>query len=255
MNQYASSAIDRYLKNLKQALGAASKAAKEDALGDAAEFLSNELSSLDVEQRASAEAEPLLTSEQQFYDYFIESYGSPLQVASEYLPLSEAATGTSREATARKYLSIAMVVLLVSTGAFFVARIESPLRRSPSVPVVLEAGKLPPKISPFTRIEFQGDKVLVEFKGSTYEWLGIDDIPVSNVTASSKQQFRGLWRKRITEDLVEVLWGMGHYPARTVKLHLYDTQKNIETNVAAAPMTRANRQSMYGNYVVHAVSP
>ena len=83
---------------------------------------------------------------------------------------------------------------------------------------------------------------------------GIDDIPVTRITSFSQNQFRDFWRKRITEDLVEVLWGMGHYPEKTVKLQLYDTQENTETTIAAAPMTRANRQSMYGNYPVSVVS-
>jgi hypothetical protein len=48
---------------------------------------------------------------------------------------------------------------------------------------------------------------------------------------------------------------MGHYPGKTVKLRLHDTQENEETTIAAAPMTHANRQAMYGNYIVSVVSP
>ena len=136
----------------------------------------------------------------------------------------------------------------VTAGAFFFDRFQSTPGLSPFAGL-----QEPPKISPFTQVDFEGDKIFVEFNNRSYEWLGIDGIPVSKVTASSKKQFRVFWRKRITEDLVEVLWGMGHYPGKTVKLHLYDAQENTETTIAAAPMTRANRQSVYGNYPVSVV--
>ncbi len=228
MNQHAKNAMDRYLKDLKRALSAAPKAAKEDALGDAAEFLGNEISSPDAKQ--------LATSEQQTYDHFIESYGSPSQVASEYLQALDTTAHKTNVTNLWKYLAMAVMVLIVTAGAFFVEWFQTP-----------------PKLSPFTQVDFEGDKILVEFNDTTYEWFGIDGIPVSKVTASSKKQFRDFWRKRITEDLVEVLWGMGHYPGKTVKLHLHDTQENTETTIAAAPMTRANRQSVYGNYPVSVV--
>jgi hypothetical protein len=230
MNQSAKHAMDRYLKDLKQALYAAPKATREDALRDATEFLSNEI--------ASSDAEQLATSEQQVYDHFTESYGLPGQVAMEYLQAQSIRLQAERSSNLWKYLAVALTTVLVAAGAFF-----------------FETHRTPPKVSPFTQVDFQGDKVLVEFNGTTYEWLGIDDIPVSKVIASSKKQFRDLWRKRITEDLVEVLWGMGHYPGNTVKLQLQDIQDNAETTVAAAPMTRANRQSMYGQYPIYVASP
>ena len=228
MNQPAKNAMNRYLKDLRQALNAAPKIAKEAALRDATEFLSNEIS--------SPSAEHLATSEQRTYDHFIESYGSPSQVAAEYLQALET---TSHKTNVPKYwisLAMAVIVLMGIAGA-----------------VCFERFQLPPKLSPFTQVDFESDKILVEFNDTNYEWLGIDGIPVSKVTASSKKQFRDFWRKRIAEDLVEVLWGMGHYPGKTVKLHLYDTQENTETTIAAAPMTRANRQSVYGNYPVSVV--
>jgi len=235
MNQPARNALNRYLADFDQELSSAPRAAKRDALSDAAEFLSNEISSPD--------AEHLVTSEQQTYDHFVESYGSPLQVAAEYLQASDSTSHTMSLPKRWKYLSIlntALLIGLVTAGVFLMDRSDPwPTRSS-----------LPPKVSPFTQVDFEGDKILVEIDGTTYEWLGIDGIPVSKVTAASKRLYRVLWRKRIVEDLVEVLWGMGHKPGETVKLQLRDLQQNTETTVAAAPMTRANRRSMYGEYPV-----
>ncbi len=238
MNESAKNALERYLKDLKQALHAAPKVAKEDAVRDATEFLSNEISSPD--------AAHLATSEQQTYDHFIGCYGSPSQVASEYLQAWDTTAHKTNVTNLWKYLAMAVIVMMVTVGAVRFARLHTP---------PISRLQTPPKLSPFTQVDFEGDKIFVEFNNISYEWIGIDDIPVSKVTASSKKQFRDLWRKRITEDLVEVLWGMGHYPGKTVKLHLHDTQENTETTIAAAPMTRANRQSMYGNYLVYVVSP
>jgi hypothetical protein len=240
MNQSAESAINRYLADLKQVLSAAPKAARADALRDAAEFLSNEISSPD--------AMHLEASEQQAYDHFIESYGSPSQVATAYLQSQATTPRTECLPDAWKYLAVALTIVLVAAGAYYFGTYETP-------PDFYKRYQTPPKVSPFTKVDFQGDKILVEFNSTTYEWLGIDGIPVSKVSASSKKQFRDLWQKRITEDLVEVLWGMGHYPGKTVKLQLLDTRENAETTIAAAPMTRANRQAMYGNYIVSVVSP
>jgi len=229
MNQHAENAMDRYLKDLKQALNAAPKAAKEDALRDAEEFLSNELS--------SPAAEHLAMSEQQTYDHFIECYGSPRQIAAEYLQALETTSHKMNVPKHWKSLAVAamaVIVLMGTVGTVCFEKFRAPLRLSPFT-----------KASPFTQVDFEGDKIFVEFNGMTYEWLGIDDIPVSKVTASSKKQFRKLWQKRITEDLVEVLWRMGHSPGETVKLRLRDLQKNTETTMATASMSVANRQSLW----------
>ena len=235
MNQPIESAMERYLKDLRQVLSTAPKAAREDALRDAAEFLSNEISSPD--------AMHLAESEQLAYDHFIESYGSPSQVATEYLQSQATTSNTMSLPNRWKYLSIlnaALLIGLVTAGVFLMDRSDPwPTRSS-----------LPPKVSPFTQVDFEEDKILVEFDGATYEWLDIDGIPVSKVTAASKRLYRVLWRKRIVEDLVEVLWGMGHKPGETVKLQLRELEQNEEITIAAAPMTHANRQSMYGNYPV-----
>ena len=46
---------------------------------------------------------------------------------------------------------------------------------------------------------------------------------------------------------------MGHDSGKTVKLHRHDMQENTEMIIAAAPMTRANRELVYENYPVSAV--
>lgn len=102
-----------------------------------------------------------------------------------------------------------------------------------------------PKVSPFTDVEFFEQQILVAYEGQTYQWLEIDDIEVADLIASSKEQFGDRWQKRIAEDLVEVLWGMDHYPGKTVKLRLLNLETSEDFVVENAPMTFRNRDEIY----------
>jgi hypothetical protein len=99
----------------------------------------------------------------------------------------------------------------------------------------------PPKLSPFTAVRFKGEHVIVDYDGETYRWLALNGIKVEDIVASSKKQFGGLWQKRISEDLVEVLWDMGHKPGKTVKLRLSDLNTSQDVIIEKAPMTEENR--------------
>ena len=109
-----------------------------------------------------------------------------------------------------------------------------------------EGNDTPPKISPFTAVRFEGEQVIVAYNGQTYQWLELNGIKVEDIAASSKKQFGGQWQKRISEDLVELLWGMGHRPGNLVKLRLLDLKTKQEV-VENAPMTRENRNAIFGN--------
>ncbi len=98
-----------------------------------------------------------------------------------------------------------------------------------------------PKISPFTSVGFFKNMVFVGYKGKTFLWQEIDGIPVAQVVAASKKHYGERWKKRIREDLVEVLWKLDHRPSKTVELRLQDFKTKKETVVAKAPMTKANR--------------
>jgi hypothetical protein len=240
MHQPAKIAVDRYLAELKQVLSAAPREAREDALRDAAEFLDNEV--------ASPEVMHLTATEQQAYDYYVERYGSPSQVATGYLETQPTTPRAECSSNPWKYLAAALALMLVTTGVYYFETQELPLN-------FYMNDQKPPKASPFTQVVYEDDKVFVEYSSTRYEWLGIDDIPVTKISEFSQNQFRDLWQKRITEDLVEVLWGMGHFPGETVKLRLRNLREDVQLTIVDAPMTHENRQSMYGNYIVSVVSP
>lgn len=68
----------------------------------------------------------------------------------------------------------------------------------------------PEKLAPFTAVRWNElEKPLVEVEGIWYEWLKINDIPVEDIIASVQQTEVRKWKKRVSEDLVEVLEKMG----------------------------------------------
>jgi hypothetical protein len=110
-----------------------------------------------------------------------------------------------------------------------------------------ERNNAPPKLSPFTAVRFEDEQVIVAYDGQTYQWLELNGIKVEDIVTSSKKQFGGQWQKRISEDLVELLWGMGHQPGNTVKLRLLDLKTKQDFVVDNAPMTEENRYAIVGN--------
>ena len=110
--------------------------------------------------------------------------------------------------------------------------------------ILFARGFNPPKLSPFTDVQFEGGQVIVTYDGQTCQWLELDALKVEDIVTSSKKQFRGQWQKRIREDLVEVLWGMNHKPGNMVKLRLLHLKTKRDFVVENAPMTEANRKAI-----------
>ncbi|QDV44036.1 Serine/threonine-protein kinase PknB [Stieleria neptunia] len=102
----------------------------------------------------------------------------------------------------------------------------------------------PPKLSPFTRMEFRGQQVLVTYRSEQFELLEIDGFAIQDLVKQTKQAFGQKWKKRLSEDLVEVFWKLGHLPEESVHLKLkrLDSGKVVSGD---AKMTEANRQALY----------
>ncbi len=103
----------------------------------------------------------------------------------------------------------------------------------------------PPTISPFTEVRHEADRVIVRVRGELYELVALDDLAATKILQSAKNQFGELWQKRFAEDLVKVLWGMGHRPGATVKLELRALVTNRLVTIPDAEMTEANRRQVW----------
>ena len=226
MTPQTENAIKLYRKRLEKALEGAPRSVKTEAIEDANEFLADEVRAMDVGRLSSQDAA---------YQRFVERFGLPQQLAATYLEQSVMSPGapivhSSRNGVSWKRFAAAMLCFLLVSGGVAFAMLREP-----------------PKLSPFTDVRFSKDRVMVTYEKSDYEWLAFDGIPVTDIVAFSQKQFEGSWKKRVAEDLVEVLWGMGHQPGRTAKLRLLNTETKQETVIEKAAMTNWNRDEVWRN--------
>ena len=114
---------------------------------------------------------------------------------------------------------------------------------SPEEVDATDSSKIPPRLSPFTDIQFEKDLVMVTYDGQLYEWLELNGIKVDDIVASAKMQFGERWQMRISEDLVEVLWGMDHQPEETVKPTIEKPQDQATVGVRRCANDRGKSPS------------
>ena len=99
----------------------------------------------------------------------------------------------------------------------------------------------PDRASPFTAVRWEGDDPLVRFEGEWYGFESLDGISKAELIAYTQKTYGNRWQKRFSEDLVEVLQGMGHAPQATVRLTLR-LNGNLVTKTGR--MTEENRRSV-----------
>ena len=174
MTTQAENAILRYREKLARALRNAPPKIRSEAIQDAEEFLADEVRAMDVGR---------LTSQAAAYERLIERFGSPEQLASNYIEQCYTSDPVGKLSFRWGGL-VAVVVLFVTTGSVCFAMLREP-----------------PKLSPFTDVQFEENRVLVEYDGGRYEWRELDGIEVADIVASSQKQFGDRWQKRIAEDL------------------------------------------------------
>lgn len=104
-----------------------------------------------------------------------------------------------------------------------------------------------PTLSPFTAVRWSGDVPQVQYKGTWYDLLSINDVPASKIMDYLQQSHDFAPRKHFAEDLVEVMRDMGQPLGNTVKLEMktLDTRRLIA--ISAAAMSEENRQSVLAN--------
>lgn len=76
------------------------------------------------------------------------------------------------------------------------------------------------KASPFTAVKWEKEQPVVQFENEWYYLEKLDDFRIEELLDSCKKQFGPKWQKRFSEDLVEVLRGLGYQPNTKVALQL-----------------------------------
>lgn len=99
-----------------------------------------------------------------------------------------------------------------------------------------------PKVAPYSGLRWRGEVPEAEVKGTWYELIAIDDVPVSEIISFQKSRDGG-WQKHFGEDLPELLAGLHHQVGDTVDLEVrtLDADKKL-TTLRDVPMTADNRR-------------
>jgi hypothetical protein len=123
---------------------------------------------------------------------------------------------------------------------------QSQNRQQPQTIVRTEWNDTSMHLSPFTKVRYEGEKVMVTYDGAEYELTALNGLPVSEILKFCHEQYGGRWQKRFAEDLVPVMNDMGHplNPDHTVSLTLVDAATGQSTDVASAAMTEENRSAV-----------
>ncbi|WP_299601402.1 S41 family peptidase [uncultured Aquimarina sp.] len=98
------------------------------------------------------------------------------------------------------------------------------------------------KASPFTAVIWEEDHPIVKFEGNWYKLVQIEDYKTDEILSFCKQQYSSKWKKRFSEDLVEVLKSWGVQPMVKVKLLLANKSNEIKEFVGT--YTYENRQKV-----------
>lgn len=96
------------------------------------------------------------------------------------------------------------------------------------------------KASPFTAVKWEKDQPIVQFENKWYHFEKLDDFSKKKILDFCKNQFGHKWKKRFSEDLVEVLQGLGYQPNVKVTLQL---SKEGVLKTYTGTFTSGNRHS------------
>jgi RNA polymerase sigma factor (sigma-70 family) len=180
--------------------------------------------------------------------------GAALAVTSS--PIAGGISTLLTLAHAKIAAAIVAAAALISIGAcaVVIAAHSPATRQSTSSPATTQAAPTTaalaaattfPRLAPFDAVRWKGDVPIVRVENVWCELVAIDDLPAGRIVAFAKKHYDKLWQKRIEEDLVEVLTGLGQQPGDRVKLTVRDPNTKQVSELLDVPMTHANREQIW----------
>jgi RNA polymerase sigma-70 factor (ECF subfamily) len=118
--------------------------------------------------------------------------------------------------------------------------------------------RAPRRSLPYSGLRWQGERPIARIGEEWIELLAIDGVPVADIIAFSKEENQskkpGEWRKRIQEDVVSLLLGMGHALGPQARLEVKRPARAPEIIVAAVTAQNRERAST-GDWVAGTARP
>lgn len=97
---------------------------------------------------------------------------------------------------------------------------------------------VPEKASPFAAVRWNGGQPQVKFNNQWYEFEKLDHLTKKQILSFAKKRFYEKWKKRFSEDLIQLLNEMGYEPKPMVTITLV---KGGVSEVHKAELTAENR--------------
>ncbi|CAM1344389.1 S41 family peptidase [Tenacibaculum amylolyticum] len=98
------------------------------------------------------------------------------------------------------------------------------------------------KASPFTAVKWENETPIVQFNNEWYQFEKLDNFKKEELIKFCKKEYGKKWKKRFSEDLVEVLQGMNYKPEVKVRLQLSKEGKSKEY---IGTFSRENRDKVW----------
>jgi hypothetical protein len=123
---------------------------------------------------------------------------------------------------------------------------QSQNKPQPQTAIRTEWNDMSNHLSPFTKVRYEGEKVMVTYNGTEYELITLNGLQVSEILKFCRGRYGERWQKRFAEDLIPVMNDMGHplNSDNTVSLTLMDTATGQSTDIVGAVMTGENRSAV-----------
>ena len=102
-----------------------------------------------------------------------------------------------------------------------------------------------PKRAPYHAVRWSGETPEVKLDEEWFRLVAVDGLSTERIVANCRARWPDIWKKRFEEDLVRVLYGLGHAPGRFVSLELEDLVEGKEVLRASVEMTEANRWEIW----------
>jgi hypothetical protein len=143
---------------------------------------------------------------------------------------------TSNDGDLEKAESAAWDVIEASAKQF---NVEGDAARRKSLPI-----EALPKKSPFAAVRWQDSQPEVRVGKEWFQLVSLDGIAAGDIVTFSQSANKDKWRKRFEEDLVEILFRMGHETKDTARLVVRPLGSSKARTLDDVAMTKANRQAI-----------